>query len=143
MQAALLDARTPIRPSEEIREGISGNLCRCTGYVNIVKAIQQAAAELPDGGAAPVAGRRRRAELEEIATMTTRGAAGHDDPRGRGHGPLLNRGEDPRFIGGAGDYIEDVVLPGTLARHRAKSLRARHIKGIDASEALSSRAGSR
>ncbi len=28
---------------EEIREGISGNLCRCTGYVNIVKAIRWAA----------------------------------------------------------------------------------------------------
>lgn len=34
-------------PSEtEIRAGISGNLCRCTGYVNIVKAIQAAAAAL-------------------------------------------------------------------------------------------------
>jgi len=33
-------------PSEqEIREGIEGNLCRCTGYVNIVRAVQQAAAE--------------------------------------------------------------------------------------------------
>jgi carbon-monoxide dehydrogenase small subunit len=31
---------------EEIREGISGNLCRCTGYQNIVKAIQYAAAKL-------------------------------------------------------------------------------------------------
>ncbi len=32
-------------PSEaEIREGISGNLCRCTGYQNIVKAVQQASA---------------------------------------------------------------------------------------------------
>jgi carbon-monoxide dehydrogenase small subunit len=32
-------------PSEaEIREGLSGNLCRCTGYQNIVKAVQQAAA---------------------------------------------------------------------------------------------------
>jgi aerobic carbon-monoxide dehydrogenase small subunit len=31
-------------PSEaEIREGLSGNLCRCTGYQNIVKAVQQAA----------------------------------------------------------------------------------------------------
>jgi carbon-monoxide dehydrogenase small subunit len=31
-------------PSEqEIREAISGNLCRCTGYVNIVKAVQYAA----------------------------------------------------------------------------------------------------
>ena len=34
-------------PSEaEIREAISGNLCRCTGYVNIVKSIEYAAAKL-------------------------------------------------------------------------------------------------
>jgi carbon-monoxide dehydrogenase small subunit len=34
-------------PSEdEIRHAISGNLCRCTGYVNIVKAVQNAAAKL-------------------------------------------------------------------------------------------------
>ena len=33
------------RPSEtEIRAGLEGNLCRCTGYNNIVKAVQQAAA---------------------------------------------------------------------------------------------------
>ena len=31
-------------PSEtEIREGLSGNMCRCTGYQNIVKSVQQAA----------------------------------------------------------------------------------------------------
>jgi aerobic carbon-monoxide dehydrogenase small subunit len=35
------------RPGEDdIRRAISGNLCRCTGYVNIVKAIQYAAAKL-------------------------------------------------------------------------------------------------
>jgi carbon-monoxide dehydrogenase small subunit len=40
------------RPSEdEIRAAISGNLCRCTGYVNIVKAVQHAAATLAQGGA--------------------------------------------------------------------------------------------
>jgi aerobic carbon-monoxide dehydrogenase small subunit len=34
-------------PSEgEIREAISGNLCRCTGYVNIIKSVQYAAAKL-------------------------------------------------------------------------------------------------
>ena len=34
-------------PSEaDIREAISGNLCRCTGYVNIVKAVQYAAERL-------------------------------------------------------------------------------------------------
>jgi carbon-monoxide dehydrogenase small subunit len=31
---------------EEIREGLSGNLCRCTGYQNIVRAVQAAAAAL-------------------------------------------------------------------------------------------------
>src|SRR3712207_1526601 len=39
-------------PSEtEIREGIEGNLCRCTGYQNIVRAVQQAAGELKIGRA--------------------------------------------------------------------------------------------
>ena len=38
------------RPSEqEIRWGISGNLCRCTGYQNIVKAVQYAAGKMPKG----------------------------------------------------------------------------------------------
>jgi aerobic carbon-monoxide dehydrogenase small subunit len=37
-------------PSEdEIRWAISGNLCRCTGYVNIVKSIQYAAAKMREG----------------------------------------------------------------------------------------------
>jgi carbon-monoxide dehydrogenase small subunit len=40
-------------PTEaEIRTGISGNLCRCTGYQNIVKAIQYAAAKLRESQAA-------------------------------------------------------------------------------------------
>ena len=42
--AALLEEND--NPSEdEIRWAISGNLCRCTGYMNIVKSIQAAAAE--------------------------------------------------------------------------------------------------
>ena len=36
----------PNPTEEEIRYGISGNLCRCTGYQNIVKAVQAAAEEL-------------------------------------------------------------------------------------------------
>ena len=35
---------------DEIRHAISGNLCRCTGYVNIVKAYQYAAQKLREGG---------------------------------------------------------------------------------------------
>ena len=41
---ALLDANSD--PSElEIKEALSGNLCRCTGYVNIIKAVKAAAGE--------------------------------------------------------------------------------------------------
>lgn len=41
--AAELLARTPSPGRHEVRETISGNLCRCTGYVNIVDAVLQAA----------------------------------------------------------------------------------------------------
>ena len=36
----------PHASAREIREGLEGNLCRCTGYQNIVKAVQQGAAAL-------------------------------------------------------------------------------------------------
>ncbi|HEX9820042.1 MAG TPA: (2Fe-2S)-binding protein [Methylomirabilota bacterium] len=39
----------PLPSEDEIRRAISGNLCRCTGYVNIVKAVQRAAATLQGG----------------------------------------------------------------------------------------------
>ena len=64
MQAAWLLEQNP-EPSEgEIREGISGNLCRGTCYVNIVKAIQQAAGTLSAAESAPV-----------VAAETTEGVA--------------------------------------------------------------------
>ena len=40
----------PHPTEDEIRVAISGNLCRCTGYMNIVKSIQYAAAKLRQGG---------------------------------------------------------------------------------------------
>ena len=46
MTATALLASSPSPSEAEIRRGISGNLCRCTGYVNIVKAIQYGAAKL-------------------------------------------------------------------------------------------------
>ena len=53
MQSAWLLGENPDPTEAEIREGISGNLCRCTGYVNIVKAVQQAAVELKAADAEP------------------------------------------------------------------------------------------
>ena len=43
MSAKHLLAQNPSPTEEEIRKGIQGNICRCTGYVNIVKAIQAVA----------------------------------------------------------------------------------------------------
>jgi carbon-monoxide dehydrogenase small subunit len=45
MSAKALLTRNPHPTEEEVREAIAGNLCRCTGYVNIVKAILAAASE--------------------------------------------------------------------------------------------------
>jgi aerobic carbon-monoxide dehydrogenase small subunit len=57
MTSYVLLKHNPAPNEAEIREGIAGNLCRCTGYQNIVKAVQQAAAELAAESAAaqPVA----------------------------------------------------------------------------------------
>ncbi len=46
---ALLD-RNPHPTEEEIREAISGNLCRCTGYGLIIEGIQRAAQKMGEGG---------------------------------------------------------------------------------------------
>jgi carbon-monoxide dehydrogenase small subunit len=46
MRATEFLEKNPNPSEEEIRWGISGNLCRCTGYVNIVKAIQNAAEKM-------------------------------------------------------------------------------------------------
>jgi carbon-monoxide dehydrogenase small subunit len=46
MSAIDLVQRNPDPSEEEIREWLEGNLCRCTGYHNIVKAISAAAAEM-------------------------------------------------------------------------------------------------
>jgi carbon-monoxide dehydrogenase small subunit len=49
MTACALLQRNPNPSEDEIRVAISGNLCRCTGYMNIVKAIQYAANKMREG----------------------------------------------------------------------------------------------
>ena len=68
----LLD-RNPDPTDDEIRHAIEGNFCRCTGYVNIVKAIKQAAGELTAAESAPV-----------VAAATTEGQAVSADPAAAG-----------------------------------------------------------
>jgi len=73
MQAAWLLSENADPSEAEIREGISGNLCRCTGYVNIVKAIQQASGQLSAAESAPV-----------VAAETTEGQAVSAEPAAAG-----------------------------------------------------------
>jgi carbon-monoxide dehydrogenase small subunit len=73
MQAAWLLGQNADPSEAEIRDGISGNLCRCTGYVNIVKAIQQASGTLRESESAPV-----------VAAETTEGQAVSAEPAAAG-----------------------------------------------------------
>jgi aerobic carbon-monoxide dehydrogenase small subunit len=51
MAACDLLGENPNPTDQEVREGIEGNLCRCTGYQNIVKAIQAAGTAMSGGRA--------------------------------------------------------------------------------------------
>lgn len=55
MTAEAFLRENPNPTDDEIRHAISGNLCRCTGYVNIVKAVQYAAKAQGGQSAAPTA----------------------------------------------------------------------------------------
>jgi len=46
MTTKALLAENPDPSEAEIREYLKGNMCRCTGYVNIVKAVQSAAEKI-------------------------------------------------------------------------------------------------
>ena len=53
MAAVDLLKNNPSPTEDEVRHGIEGNLCRCTGYQNIVKAVLSAASEMRGEGAIP------------------------------------------------------------------------------------------
>ena len=45
MAATALLAKNPTPTEDEIRKGLQGNICRCTGYWNIIKAVQAASGQ--------------------------------------------------------------------------------------------------
>jgi carbon-monoxide dehydrogenase small subunit len=61
MAATGLLAENPRPTEEQVREGLEGNLCRCTGYHNIIRAVLAASAAM-DGGAADGAAEADQAE---------------------------------------------------------------------------------
>ena len=93
---ALLE-ENPNPTEDEVRWALSGNLCRCTGYQNIVKSVLWAADKMRPN--------RSAAETPEAAL---------DEIKIGGMGASRKRVEDNRFIRGKGNYIDDIVLPGML-----------------------------
>ena len=53
MAAADLLRDNPNPTEEQVREGLEGNLCRCTGYQNIVRAVMRAASSAPSAPSVP------------------------------------------------------------------------------------------
>ncbi len=83
-------ADNPDPTEAQIREALAGNLCRCTGYRQIIDAVQSAAAALREGGAAgeAAAGAARRRGEAAAGADRRRGeaAAGADRRRGEAGG---------------------------------------------------------
>ena len=74
MAAADLLKRNPDPSEEEIRHGLEGNLCRCTGYHNIVKAVRSAA-RAGSGGTAETPG-PPPGGVENVEAIVQRGGGG-------------------------------------------------------------------
>ena len=90
----------PTPSEDEVRAGMSGNLCRCTGYQNIVKAVLYAADKMQQ--------QQQKEAANERPTTAERAA------RSQGLGDSRLRKEDARFIQGKGNYVDDIKLPGMV-----------------------------
>ncbi len=87
----------------EIREGLSGNICRCTGYQGIVRSIAETIGRVGVAGEQPVAGSRR-------------GETDHDHDPEHEHRHLASvlRVEDDGLLDGSRLFIDDLEPRGTL-----------------------------
>ena len=101
-------------PSEaEIREYLEGNICRCTGYHNIVKAIQAAAAELGADARAAVEGRsgRRRCPRTAGSARASSGARTCASSPARGATPTISTGHGQAHVA----FLRSDVAHGRIA----------------------------
>jgi len=113
---ALLD-ENPHPSRDEIREGLSGNLCRCTGYVKAVEAVEALASGKTVAGDAP----------QSDAGDADNTAVGHSVTKVEGLGLLSGRAR----------YTDDFVRPGMLyGRIKGSPHAHARIVSIDASKAL-------
>ena len=124
MAAAAVLAEHPRPTEEEIRYGIAGNLCRCTGYTKMIAAIAEAAQATAAG---------RLSMTMATVMKTTREV--------KGVGLAIPRADGAEKVTGKTEYVADLKPKGML---HAKLLRSPHaharIKRIDVSRAGPARA---
>jgi len=103
----------------EVRTGLSGNICRCTGYTNIVTAIRAAASAVGDAENAQEVNDNRPSHHSSQSFESL------------GVGAPIPRKEDARHLRGRGNFVADLKRPGTqeVAFVRSPHAHAR-IKGI-------------
>ena len=99
---ALLHKSGPL-DGTQVRKAIAGNLCRCTGYQNIVNAIVEAS-----GG-----------EVPELASHQQ----SHSAPA-RFIGAPVERAEDNELLTGKGVFVDDIDFPGMLHAYVVRSTHA-------------------
>ena len=97
---ALLRKSGPLTDAE-VRQAVSGNLCRCTGYQNIVDAIVETS-----GG-----------ELEPRTH--------HEHASPKFIGARVERAEDNELLSGRGVFVDDIDFPGMLHAYVLRSVHAR------------------
>ncbi len=90
----------PDADADRIREVLSGNLCRCTGYVSIIDAVLDARRCLPEG---------RRMNVVPNTLI----------------GQEIERTEDLRFLTGTGTFVDDYEPAGHACTQRSCAARSR------------------
>ncbi|MBP1707046.1 MAG: Xanthine dehydrogenase [Chloroflexi bacterium] len=107
LAAKALLSENPKPAEEEIKEALGGNLCRCTGYTKIIKAVQVAAGQKPP----------TRTDLSSESRIV---------------GQRLRRRDGFEKATGRAKYVDDITLPGMLSGKVLQSSRPHaRIMGID------------
>ena len=120
MSAQDLLERNPAPTRDEVRCGMSGNLCRCTGYKAVIDAVVGAAAHTPADNEPPT-------PIDDAS-----------DDAGAWTGRSVPRKEDRRLVMGAGEFTDDFHAPRQLYCALVRSVRAHaRIRAIDIDAAAS------
>jgi xanthine dehydrogenase small subunit len=109
LSASALLARKPDPTREEIREGLSGNLCRCTGYQKIVDAVESAAALLHPDAALP-----DTPETDGGPGTPLRGGRQDENGHAPERQPILHLGSRPGNPQSKGPSRKKILLPQSL-----------------------------